>query len=198
MKIKVDDLKIKLSQRLGVVPSLEQNIPFGYYVSDYMLEFDFENGQWDRPLISPYHSLAIDPCNTTLHYGIELYEGTVLNYFYKMKFSFYLLGLKAYKDSKGNIRLFRPEMNCTRLLNSAKRICLPMFDTSEFLKCLSELLKLEQRWIPTKKGYSLYIRPCFISMSVSYKFNFKIESIRYSPSKGREVICSHFHGWTLF
>lgn len=69
------DLKVFKSTRLNSVPPLDGNITFGYYVSDYMLEFDFEHGNWDRPVINPYHSLSIDPCNSTLHYGVELYEG---------------------------------------------------------------------------------------------------------------------------
>jgi len=59
-------------------------------------------------------------------------------------------------------------MNIKRLLNSAKRISLPQFDGEEFLKCLFELLKIDSRWVPSKKGYSLYIRPCYISMSVRH------------------------------
>jgi len=71
-------MKIFKSARLNTVPSLESEIPFGYYVSDHMLELDYENTKWDRPVISPYHKLQIDPCNSTLHYAIQLYEGIYL------------------------------------------------------------------------------------------------------------------------
>jgi branched-subunit amino acid aminotransferase/4-amino-4-deoxychorismate lyase len=37
-----------------------------------------------------------------------------------------ITGMKAYKDKKGRIRLFRPDMNMNRLLRSAKRFCLPV------------------------------------------------------------------------
>lgn len=43
-----------------------------------------------------------------LHYAIECFEG-----------------MKAYKDAKGNIRLFRPDCNIERLNNSLKRLYLP-------------------------------------------------------------------------
>jgi len=32
------------------------------------------------------------------------------------------------------------------------------------LKCIIELLKIDKSWIPNKKGFSLYIRPCGMSM----------------------------------
>lgn len=42
--------------------------------------------------------------------------------------------MKAYKDSNGKIRLFRPECNALRLKRSSKRIALPDFDGKEFVK----------------------------------------------------------------
>jgi len=50
-----------------------------------------------------------------------------------------------------------------RLNNSAKRLCLPTFNGEEFLKCIQKLIVLDKSWIPTGRGYSLYIRPTYIS-----------------------------------
>lgn len=36
------------------------------------------------------------------------------------------------------------------------------FKGEEFLKVISEYLKLDQRWIPNERGYSLYLRPTMI------------------------------------
>jgi len=44
-------------------------------MSTHMLEIDYVDGEWDRPLISEYHNLSIDPRNSTLHYSITLFEG---------------------------------------------------------------------------------------------------------------------------
>jgi len=114
-----------------------------------MLEVDYdeETGGWGHPVISPYHNLEIDPRNSTLHYAIQLFEG-----------------MKAYRN-ENKLVMFRPDMNMKRLINSATRIALPLFDTNEFMKCIVELLKLEKDWVPTKKGYSIYIRPTYISMT---------------------------------
>jgi len=85
-----------------------------------------------------------------LHYAIECFEG-----------------LKAYKDKNGKIRLFRPDMNMNRLYRSCKRLTLPTFDRDEFLACIKEFLKVDERWIPNEKGYSLYLRPTAIATQES-------------------------------
>jgi branched-chain amino acid aminotransferase len=74
--------------------------------------------------------------------------------------------MKAYKDKKGNIRLFRPMMNMNRFHSSAGRLALPSFDKEQLLKCIKELVKLDQSWIPSERGYSLYIRPTLIATQV--------------------------------
>jgi branched-chain amino acid aminotransferase len=42
------------------------------------------------------------------------------------------------------------------------------FNGKEFLKCLKEYVKIEKDWIPQKIGYSLYLRPTAISMTVRF------------------------------
>ena len=34
------------------------NVPFGKYFSDHMLEVDYENGEWQTPSIKPYQPLS--------------------------------------------------------------------------------------------------------------------------------------------
>jgi branched-chain amino acid aminotransferase len=115
-------------------------------MSDHLLEVDWdvEKG-WGKPRIIPYGPLPLDPAASCLHYAIECFEG-----------------MKAYIDQRGDIRLFRPDMNMTRMNNSARRLLLPEFDGNEFLKCIKELIKVDREWIPRGEGYSLYIRPTFI------------------------------------
>ena len=40
------------------------------------------------------------------------------------------------------------------------------FNGDEFLKCLVELIKVEQEWVPREDNCSLYIRPTFIGTGV--------------------------------
>lgn len=44
---------------------------------------------------------------------------------------------------------------------------LPDFDGKEFVDCLSEYIKVEDRWIPSLPEFSLYLRPLHISMENS-------------------------------
>ncbi len=74
--------------------------------------------------------------------------------------------MKAFKDAKGQIRLFRPDMNLNRFLASSTRLALPSFDKNELLECIKALVKADQHWIPSERGYSLYIRPTHIATKV--------------------------------
>ena len=74
--------------------------------------------------------------------------------------------MKAYKSLNGDrsLRLFRPDMNMQRLSHSMDRLQMPGydFDPNELIHCISELVRLDQKWIPEGEGYSLYIRPTVI------------------------------------
>ncbi len=78
------------------------------------------------------------------------------------------IAFRAIKDQEGRIRIYRPQAHLKSLLNSAQKSCLPAFDPNEFLKCLSRLLHVDQDWVPSKMGYSLYVRSSFISMTVNF------------------------------
>jgi branched-chain amino acid aminotransferase len=108
------------------------------------LEWTASEG-WLPPRITPYQNLSLDPATCVFHYAFECFEG-----------------MKAYKDAKGNIRLFRPDMNMARLNKSSARIALPTFDGDAVIKLIGQLCKLDQRFIPSTRGYSLYIRPTMI------------------------------------
>lgn len=71
--------------------------------------------------------------------------------------------MKAYKDDQGNVRLFRPYENARRLNRSAHRLRLPTMNEDGFVKLLEKLVLVDKDWIPTGKGYSMYIRPTLIS-----------------------------------
>jgi branched-chain amino acid aminotransferase len=117
------------------------------YSSDHVLQirWDVERG-WYPPQISPYHALSLDPAAAGLHYGFQCFEG-----------------MKAYKDTRGTVRLFRPEINLDRLNLSAARIALPTFDRDQLLKLVARFVQLEERFISAEPGYSLYLRPVIVA-----------------------------------
>lgn len=102
---------------------------------------------WKTPEIIPYQNLNLDPSAIVFHYAFECFEG-----------------LKAYVDKDENVRIFRPDRNMIRMNKSADRICLPTFDKDTMLKLIGEFVKLEKRFIPKGKGYSLYLRPTLIGI----------------------------------
>ena len=121
---------------------------FGSYFTDHLFEARWSaDAGWDRPKIVPFHNFEIHPFNSTLHYAFEGFEG-----------------MKAYRDGNNKVRTFRPEKNAIRLNKTGERMCFPGFDPQEFVKCLDEYLKIEEKWIP-KEPSTLYIRPTIISMT---------------------------------
>ncbi|MBV6645698.1 MAG: branched-chain amino acid aminotransferase [Cyclobacteriaceae bacterium] len=123
------------------------NPVFGKVYSDHMFMADFYNGEWKDLRIVPYGNLQISPANTTLHYASSIFEG-----------------LKAYRGENGEILIFRPEANAKRLITSAHRMCMPPVPEELFMSGLQELLKLDQDWVPSAPGTSLYIRPLQMAM----------------------------------
>ncbi|KAJ2767341.1 branched-chain-amino-acid transaminase bat2 [Coemansia nantahalensis] len=125
----------------------KEDLVFGHTFSDHMLAVEWTTRDgWGRPQIKPYGPLQLDPSCSVFHYAFECFEG-----------------LKAYRDAAGKIRLFRPEMNMARMNDSASRLYLPQFDGAEAIECIKELLRVDQRWVPDGRGYSLYLRPTLIA-----------------------------------
>ncbi len=118
------------------------HLSFGSVFSDHMLECNYKDGKWQAPKVVPYQPITLDPSSKIFHYGQSIFEG-----------------MKAYKDAKDDIYLFRPLDNCKRLNISAKRLAIPEVPESYFMEGLKTLLKVDSDWIPKQEGSSLYIRP---------------------------------------
>jgi branched-chain amino acid aminotransferase len=121
------------------------NLPFGRNFTDYMFSMDHSGSGWQNPRIKPHQPLVLQPSANVFHYSQEVFEGQ-----------------KAYKSKKNEILLFRPRENAGRLNRSLQRLCMPEIPEDMFLEAECELLKLEERWVPSQKGASLYIRPTVI------------------------------------
>jgi len=122
------------------------NLVFGQVFSDHMMECDYKNGAWQKPVIKPYGPLTLEPSARVFHYGQAVFEG-----------------MKAYKDSDDKIWLFRPEQNFERINKSSKRMAIPEFPKEYFFDALEELLKIDKDWIKKGFGNSLYLRPFVIA-----------------------------------
>jgi len=123
-----------------------KDLVFGRYFTDHMLSLEWTAAEgWMDPRITPYQNLSLDPATCVFHYAFEAFEG-----------------MKAYKDKQGNVRLFRPDMNMKRLNRSVARIALPTFDGEKVIELIKKFCQMEERFIPSERGYSLYIRPNMI------------------------------------
>ncbi len=137
------------------------NVPFGKCFSDHMFIAEYDHGKWQKAYIMPYQNVSMSYAISSLHYGQAIFEG-----------------MKAYKNDKGEVSLFRPLENFKRLNKSAVRMAMPEVPEELFMNGIIELLRLDKDWVPTSDTGSLYIRPFLISTdeaigvkaSDSYKF----------------------------
>lgn len=143
-------LKFKFTERsdtrLGTINW--EKLAFGQYFADYMFVSDFKNGAWDEGQIVPYAPFEIEPAMMTLHYGQTIFEG-----------------LKAYHTADGNANCFRPDMNAKRLNNSAHKLVMPEFPEEQFIQAVKEVVYYNRKFIPQKRGESLYLRPVMFGSS---------------------------------
>ena len=124
-------------------PTDQTRLGFGNYYTDHMFLMNYDEGKgWHDPRIVPYGPIELDPAAMCLHYGQEVFEG-----------------LKAYRTEDGRILLFRPDRNMARLNSSNERLCIPAIDEAFAVEAIKKLVSVDQDWIPTAEGTSLYIRP---------------------------------------
>jgi branched-chain amino acid aminotransferase len=121
---------------------------FGTHFSDHMFTVEWTPREgWHRARITPYGPLTLDPATAVLHYAQEIFEG-----------------MKAYRHDDGSVWVFRPEANAERMVRSSGRLALPVLDVDDFVQAVTELVRVDQRWVPDGAGEkSLYVRPFMIA-----------------------------------
>ena len=136
------DIKITLAETRKPLPDPD-TLVFGKTFTDHMFLMNYDAGQgWHDPRIVPYGPLSLEPSCMVFHYAQELFEG-----------------MKAYRTPEGKVQLFRPMENALRFNSSCERMCVPAIDPDFFVDAVKALVKVDQAWVPNKKGASLYIRP---------------------------------------
>lgn len=155
------DIQVTKVERSKLNEMNFDELPFGRYFTDHMLEADYENGEWKNVEIKPYQPLLLEPSLAALHYGQAIFEG-----------------IKAYKDDNDNAVIFRPYDNFRRFNLSAERMNMPTVPEEIFIEGMRQLIAIDKNWIPKRKDYALYIRPVMFSTdqflgvrpSETYKF----------------------------
>ena len=140
-------LDIKIERTTNPKEKPTGKLGFGKVFTDHMFIMNYTNGKgWHDPRIVPYQDLTLSPAAMVFHYGQEMFEG-----------------LKAYKGIHGETLLFRPDMNGKRTNDTNDRLCIPQIPVEDFVQAVKAIVKVDEDWIPTEPGTSLYIRPFIIA-----------------------------------
>ncbi len=141
------NITVEKNPNPGKKPDMSK-VSFGTTFTDHMFRMDYDAAQgWHDARIVPYGPLSLDPSAVVFHYALEVFEG-----------------MKAYRRADGGVQLFRPDCNAERINNSAERLSLPQIPREDFLQAITELVKLDESWVPYEPGTSLYIRPFLFSV----------------------------------
>lgn len=123
-----------------------KRIVFGANPTDHMFLAGYENGCWQRPRIEPFDNLVLSPLALCFHYGQTVFEG-----------------MKAFRQANGGVAIFRTGRHWERLNRSLDRMCMPQIPETLFFDALHSLIRIDQDWVPSEPGTSLYIRPFVIA-----------------------------------
>lgn len=119
------------------------NLGFGYIKTDKRFVSNFKNGAWDDGVLTEDDTITISECAGVLQYAQTIFEG-----------------MKAYTTEKGQVVVFRPELNAERMEKSAKRLEMPVFPQDRFVEAVVETVKANLAYVPPYgTGASLYLRP---------------------------------------
>ena len=119
------------------------NIGFGYVQTDYRFVSTYQNGAWDEGQLTTDANITMNECACVLQYAQTCFEG-----------------MKAYTTEDGRIVCFRPDLNASRMVESAQRLKMPAFPEEKFLEAIRETVRANAAWVPPYgSGASLYLRP---------------------------------------
>ena len=116
------------------------SLGFGYIQTDKRYVSNYKNGSWDEGTLTSDATITINECAGVLQYAQTVFEG-----------------MKAYTTEKGQIVVFRPDLNAERMVNSAKRLEMPPFPQDRFVDAVKQA---NEGYVPPYgSGATLYIRP---------------------------------------
>ena len=119
------------------------SLGFGYVKTDYRYVSNFKDGAWDEGGLTTDDTITLSECAGVLQYAQTVFEG-----------------MKAYTTEDGHIVTFRPDLNAARMVDSAKRLEMPVFPEDRFVEAVVETVKANAAYVPPYgSGATLYIRP---------------------------------------
>ncbi|MEY8427772.1 branched-chain amino acid aminotransferase [Lachnospiraceae bacterium 46-15] len=119
------------------------NLGFQYQTTAMRYVSDFKDGKWDEGRLTEDANVVLNECAGVLQYAQTVFEG-----------------LKAYTTEDGHIVTFRPDLNADRMVDSAKRLEMPVFPKERFLDAVHQTVAANADYVPPYgSGATLYVRP---------------------------------------
>ena len=144
---------------------------FGYIKTPYRFVAKYKDGAWDEGALTTDENVVINESAGVLQYAQTCFEG-----------------LKAYTARNGAIVCFRPDLNASRMKDSAMRLEMPVFPEERFLSAVKEVVKANAAYVPPYgSGAALYLRPYMfattpvIGVKPSTEYEFRIFATPVGP-----------------
>ena len=119
------------------------NLGFAYQETAMRYVSNFKDGKWDDGILTEDANVVLNECAGVLQYAQTCFEG-----------------LKAYTTEDGHIVTFRPDLNAERMIDSAKRLEMPVFPKERFIEAVHRTVEANADYVPPYgSGATLYIRP---------------------------------------
>ncbi|MDD6405879.1 MAG: branched-chain amino acid aminotransferase [Clostridiales bacterium] len=119
------------------------NLGFGYVQTDKRFVANYKNGAWDEGTLTEDPNVVLNECAGVLQYAQTVFEG-----------------MKAYRTEDGRVVCFRPDLNASRMADSARRLEMPPFPEDRFVQAIVDTVKANIDYVPPYgSGATLYIRP---------------------------------------
>ena len=116
------------------------NLGFGYVKTDKRYVSNFKNGAWDEGTLTDDADIVLNECAGVFQYAQTVFE--------------------AYTTEDGHIVTFRPDLNASRLADSARRLEMPVFPEERFVDAVQKVVEANAAYVPPYgSGATLYIRP---------------------------------------
>lgn len=119
------------------------NLGFGYIKTPQRFVSNYKDGKWDEGGLTADDQVVISECAGVLQYAQTVFEG-----------------LKAYTTADGRTVMFRPDLNASRLRNSAERLEMPVYPEDKFIEAVKAVVAANADFVPPYgSGATLYLRP---------------------------------------
>ena len=147
------------------------NLGFGYVKTDKRYVSNYKNGAWDDGVLTSDDTITLNECACVLQYAQTCFEG-----------------MKAYTTEGGKIVVFRPDLNASRMADSARRLEMPAFPEERFVDAIHKVVEANAAYVPPYgSGASLYIRPymfgsdAIIGVKPANEYQFRVFTTPVGP-----------------